>query len=177
MTYVALFNFVELARCGHCWQCSYVPPGAPPARIQRSRQSHPCRRRRGRRWRRRAGGGCELLPVRRWAAATAWGRSAPGGCTSGGHGHRRRGDHVVEGGWRGGCRGQPPRPRRRPQSGVPWGAALLLSLSSGVGKAKATSPTPAAAAALLLHALGLAAVLGASCIMGGRFAARRGSHP
>jgi len=22
-TYVAPFNFVELARCGHCWQCSY----------------------------------------------------------------------------------------------------------------------------------------------------------
>jgi len=46
-----------------------------------------------------------------------------------------------------------------------------------VGKAKATSPTPAAAAALLSHALELAAVLGVSWIMGGRFAARRGSHP
>jgi len=155
----------------------HVPPGAPRARMQRSRQSPPCRRRRGRRWRRRAGGGCALPPVGRWAAAPAWGRSAPGGCTSGGRAHRRRGDHVVEGGRRGGCRGQPPRPRRRPQSGAPWGAALLPRLPSGVGKAKGTSPTPAAAAALLLHALGLAAVLGAFWIKGGRVAAVRGPHP
>ena len=114
----------------------YVPPGALPERMKRGRQSPPCRRGRGRRWRRRAGGGCALLPVGRWAAATAWGRSTAGGCTSGGRAHRRRSDNVVEGGWRGGCRGQPPQPRRRPQSGAPWGAALLPRLSSGEGKAR-----------------------------------------